>query len=97
MTQKHDEMDERVRLTVEQAMALLDVKDGRVHTFLNPGAGMLVGADWTVEQVRTCFEDNGAELSGEAATNMKHGLASRDQGRWVFFATREGSAAEVAS
>lgn len=97
VTQKVDDMDKRVRLTVEQAMKLLDVKGTRVHTIMNPGVNMIVGADWDVERVRSCFEDNGVELAGHTATSMGHGLASKDQGRWVYFATREGSAAEVAS
>ena len=98
MTQTDAEkMDERVRLTVEQAMRMLDVKGTRVHALVNPAVNMMVGADWDVERVRECFEENGVELSGHTATSMGHGLASRDRGRWVFFATREGSTAEVAS
>lgn len=98
MTQTNtEEMDERVRLTVEQAMGMLDVKGTRVHALVNPAVNMMVGADWDVERVRTCFEENGVELAGHTATSMGHGLASKDGGRWVFFATRDGSAAEVAS
>jgi len=98
MTQTNaGEMDERVHLTVEQAMGMLDVKGTRVHTLVNPAVNMMVGADWDVEQVRACFEENGVELAGHTATSMGHGLASKDRGRWVYFATREGSKAEVAS
>lgn len=92
------ELDERVPLTVEQAMALLDVQEGRVHTFVNPGAGVLVGADWTVEQARQCFEANGVELAGEEATAMRHGVAAFESGRRaVFFATKVDALAQVAS
>jgi hypothetical protein len=91
-----DEMDERVPLTVEQAMALLDVQDGHVHTFL--GGSILIGADWPAEAARQCFEKNGVELAGEQATKMRHGIVSFEGGaRAVFFATKEGAAAQVAS
>lgn len=89
-------MTQRVHLTVEQAMQMLDVKNGRVHTVINPVANMIVGADWTVAQAQSCFEENGAELAGHTATSMGHGVVSQDRGRWVFFATRDVSAAEVA-
>ena len=93
-----DESDERVPLTVEQAMELLDVQHGKVHTFLNPGAGMLVGADWPVKAVRKCFEENGVELAGEQATQMGHGVVSIEAGsRAVFFATKKDAKAAVAS
>jgi hypothetical protein len=89
-------MDKRVRLTVEQAMGMLDVKGDRVHALINPGVGVLVGANWTLDEARKCFEENGVELAGHTATSMGHGLVSKDCGRYVFFATREGSTAEVA-
>jgi hypothetical protein len=92
-----EEVDERVPLTVAQAMAVLDVQDGHVHTFLNPGAGMLVGADWTIEKARRCFEVNGVELAGAGATGMGHGLVAIERGRAVFFATKPDALARVAS
>jgi hypothetical protein len=99
MNQKaeRDETDERVPLTVEQAMGVLDEKDGYVHTFLNPGAGMLVGADWTVEKARKCFEKHGVELAGDGATSMGHGIVAIEHGRAVFFATKSDALAQVAS
>lgn len=92
-----NETDERVFLTVEQAMELLDLTDGYVHTFLNPGPGMLVGCDWSTEQARQCFEKNGVELAGAGATDMGHGLASFEAGRVVFFATKRDALSRVAS
>lgn len=44
-----------------------------IHTFVNP-AGMLVGADWTREQVIEAIQQFGAELSGGMATRMNHGM-----------------------
>ena len=93
-----DEVNERVPLTVEQALSMLNVKDGeRVHTFTNPGVGMLCGADWTLARARKCFEENGVEVAGEQASSMKHGVVSIERGRAVFFETKENALAEVAS
>lgn len=81
------------RLTFEQARDALAVKedgeDRRVHCFLNPGVGVLLGADWDEEQVFDAIREHGAEVAGEAAQRMRHGIAVRaHDGAW-FFATRE--------
>lgn len=86
--------DERVTLTVEQALGVLDLKGGKVHTFTNP-AGMLVGATWTAAETKRCFKQNGAELAGELAVRMGHGVVSFDGGRRVFFATKPEALAQV--
>ena len=83
--------DDVVDLTIEEAEALLDINDGRVHSFAQGGT-MLIGADWDLEDVLTRFRDHGAELSGAIATGMGHGVASRGGGRALFFATKRDSA-----
>ncbi len=86
--------DERVMLTVEQALGALDLKGGNVHTFMNPG-GMLVGTTRTVAEAKRCFEQNGVELAGELAVRMGHGVVSFDGGCRVFFATKPEALVQV--
>ena len=43
-------MEEKVLLSYDQAVAMLEDGDGDVHVFINL-AGMLIGADWRREQV----------------------------------------------
>ena len=65
--------EERVFLTVDQALSLLPEGD-IVHTFRNPG-GMMLGADWGREAIEE--EIRGAEkceLTGGMAKAMGHGL-----------------------
>jgi hypothetical protein len=68
--------DERKRLTLEEAIALLPPKD-RVHTFVQvvtTQGALLVGADWDRTDVIELIQTNGAELAGPAAAKMGHGL-----------------------
>ena len=64
---------EKVFLNEEETLSLLPDGD-YIHTFLNPGFG-LVGADWErnelVEKIRN---SNKLELAGPAARSMGHGL-----------------------
>ncbi|HMJ16597.1 MAG TPA: hypothetical protein VK524_34520 [Polyangiaceae bacterium] len=81
------------KLTFEQAREAIAVKgdgdDRRVHCFLNPGVGVLIGADWDEGQVLDAFREHGAEVAGDAAMKMRHGVAVRARdGAW-FFATRD--------
>ena len=83
-----DEPVEKVPL--ERALEMLDVKDGYVHTFVEPLGGMLVGTDWELEEVKEQITLFGCELSGPAARAMKHGLCCRaSRARIVFFATKQ--------
>jgi len=76
------------KLTFDAAVALLP--DGEyIHTFRNPG-GMLLGADLPRDSILEIIKENGAELSGELATRMGHGLAVYD-GKWLFIATNPPS------
>lgn len=79
--------DDRVRLTYEDAVAMLPDGDD-IHTFVQGGMA-LIGADWRRDQIIGEIRRCGAELSGEQATMMKHGLVITE-GRVspLFIATR---------
>ena len=81
--------DERVELTFAEALPLLEVFQDHVHTFVG-GGGMMIGADWHVEDIRKKVE-NGAtlELTGPFARGMKHGIALMDGKRMIALATDE--------
>ncbi len=69
--------DEKIELTFEQAVALI------------PGVNMLIGADWPRKDILELFKKETPTLAGPEATRMKHGIACKDDGRWVFVQTRE--------
>ncbi len=80
--------DERQTLTPEEAEAMLP--DGAsIHTFRNPGAGMLIGADRARPEILKALRDFTPELSGPAATAMHHGICLRDEVGWLFVETRK--------
>lgn len=88
--------DDREDLALEAALAALDVKDGHVHTFVQAGPQILLGADWKLGSVREAFQAYGAEIAGPGALAMNHGVSVRDVPNkfdpadlmTVFFATR---------
>lgn len=68
--------DENVALNFSEAVAMLPESD-RVHTFR--GGGMiLVGCDWDRDDILELFKKYGAELSGQTATSMGHGIVVMD-------------------
>lgn len=75
----------RTKLELEEAMKMIPNTD-TIHVFRNPN-GMLIGADWSREEVIDLIKQYGAELSGEQATRMGHGLAVND-GAWCFIETK---------
>jgi hypothetical protein len=82
--------DERVYLTVEQALAMLPEGE-RVHTFRGGGA-MMIGCDWDRADIEMAIrETDHRELSGQVATAMKHGLCIKEGGTALFVATKEGA------
>jgi hypothetical protein len=92
------EPDDRENITLEEALAALDIREGdRVHSFIPVGGAALVGADWGLAQVRDAIEQHGAEISGPNALAMRHGVTIRDLPdplpsggvMPIFFATRE--------
>ncbi len=65
----------------EEAISLL--KDGEeIHTFRNPGAGMMVGCDWSREKIIETLEKNPdkIEIGGKVCRAMGHGLIVDDSG-----------------
>lgn len=90
-------VDDRVQLTVEEAMARLavipdyDSGDGsgpHVHCQTNPAPGLFMGAHWSVADVRALFQKHGAEEPGPMATGMGYGVVSLTPRGPRFFATR---------
>jgi hypothetical protein len=82
------ETSERVHL--EPADALAMVKEGEyVHTFRQSAHGMLIGADWPRARIEEVLAVHPAELAGEMATGMGHGLVVHDEHGWLFIATRK--------
>lgn len=77
--------DERVRLTFDEAVAMLPDGDD-IHTFRQAAVGTLIGADWPRADILEHIAKHGAELSGEHATRMKHGICVLEGGRvplWI--------------
>lgn len=96
MSDAHLPDENRVELTPEQAIALLPEGE-TVHTFRNPGVGMMLGADWKRAEVEREIRDaERRELAGEIATSMGHGLVvfpknAQRHGELLFVATRKGA------
>ena len=80
--------DDRIFLTVEEALALLD--DGEeVHSFASPAGGVLIGADWSREDAIKAIENaKTREVAGPAAQGMKHGLAIMTSTGYYFLKTK---------
>lgn len=62
-------------ISPEQAISVLPDGDS-VHTFYNPGFG-LVGADWSKEEIVDKLRNSDRiELTGPMARNMGHGICA---------------------
>jgi hypothetical protein len=86
-----DEQAEQL-LTYDEAVAMLPDGDA-IHTFLNP-AGILIGADWSRNQVLSLLASTDrCEVAGPQAAERGHGLVAWDDDRPVFIATRKAEAA----
>ena len=81
-----DRTDDVVKLTYDEAVAMLP--EGRVHTFVNPPMGILIGADWDREDIYALLRSGRPELSGEQATAMGHGLVAFRETGPVFIETQ---------
>jgi len=66
---------ERVKLSPEELDAMMPPGE-YVHTIMQ-GGPVLIGADWKRSEIIEAAR-RGAELSGEAATAMKHGAVVWD-------------------
>ncbi len=86
--------DERVDLTVDDAIAMLPEGED-VHTFRQGGIGIMLGADWEREHLISAIRTTDRRvLTGEVATGMGHGMAIWSNG-WLFVATRATDQQEV--
>ncbi len=77
--------DERVKLTMEQSLGMLPITVN-VHTF-RQSAIAVIGADWERDEIIKHIEKFGAELAGEIATGMGHGLVVEDERGFLFVET----------
>ena len=78
-------MEDRVKLSREEVDKMLE--DGeRVHTYKQAGPA-LIGCDWERDKILELVEKNGAELAGDVATNMNHGVVVYDGDVPMFCAT----------
>jgi hypothetical protein len=84
-------VEEKILLSYDQAVAMLEDGDGDVHVFMNP-AGMLIGADWRREQVLIMLKAGECELGGEMCMKMGHGLVCTHQGKHHFVQTKKATA-----
>lgn len=83
-------MNNPKKLSYEEAIAMLPKGNKHIHTFTNIGPGFLVGSDWPRGKIKDLIRRNGAELAGEAATRLGHGLAvRRDNDNPLFIETRK--------
>lgn len=79
--------DEKEFITFEEAVKMLPDGD-YVHTFRSSAPGIVIGADWSREDLLEKMKKAGLELSGAAATAMKHGIALIDDQGPLFIATK---------
>ena len=69
-----------VSLTFDEAVKLLPEGDS-IHTFRNPGAGMLIGADWDrAELLDAMRKSSDIQVTGKGAQAMGHGLVINSGG-----------------
>lgn len=80
--------DEREPVNLERALEMIGETE-RVHTIRNSAIGVMLGADWDRADVIAAIEKFGVELSGPAATSMKHGLVLFDETGPLFIETVE--------
>lgn len=76
----------RVHLSTDEAIKMLP-KRKSVHIFRQPG-NMLVGCDVGFIEVVDLIEKHGAELAGEQAAALGHGIAILDDTGWLFVETK---------
>lgn len=67
-------MTDRIILTKDQAINLIGERK-QVHTFANPGVGMMIGADHSRKSIiKTINDAKLIEIGGDMCKNMGHGL-----------------------
>ena len=82
--------DEPVELTADEAIAMLP-EGNTIHTFRNPALDVLIGADWSRNEIIDYIKNHPMQLSGETATSMNHGIvAGNGRGEYLFIETKKG-------
>ena len=80
-------MSKRLYLTKEQALSALP-EGGSIHCFAS--GGILIGADWSREQVEQYIEEaDSVEIGGGMSRGMGHGLAAFGTDGLKFFEAKE--------
>lgn len=82
--------DERVSISVTEAVERLKVIDGFVHTFRS-APGFLIGADWPLDELRKAMEEYGVEEAGDMARAVHHNLVLIDKVGPLFLETKSDS------
>jgi len=86
---ENDPEDYRVAITPAEAISMLPDGDS-IHTFRQAAfGGTLLGADWDRTDILDALRKYSAELTGEIATDMGHGLAFADPTGYVFVQTKQ--------
>ena len=89
----------KIHLTAEQAISILPDSDS-VHTFHNPGFG-LIGADWSKAEITDTLQNSDIiELTGPGARGMGHGIcaynkSAKYQDEILFIETDETKLSEL--
>ena len=89
----------KIYLTAEQAISILPDSDS-VHTFYNPGFG-LIGADWSKAEITDTLQNSDIiELTGPGARGMGHGIcaynkSAKYQDEILFIETDETKLSEL--
>ncbi len=75
--------DKPIALPFDEAVKLL-LDGDTIHTFRNPGAGMMIGADWSRESLLDAMRKaDEIQVTGRHAQAMGHGLVI-DNGGLLF-------------
>lgn len=82
-------MENRIMLLSHEVDAML-VDGDIIHTYRDAG-NMFIGCELERATVLEMARRHGAELSGEMATSMRHGLAVYDGKVPVFCETKQGT------
>ena len=83
-------IERKVILKPDEAIAMLSDAE-YIHTFRQSMDGALIGADWARQDIMDALKKYTAELTGEHAQALKHGIAFCDNHGWVFVETKEAT------
>lgn len=75
---------EREFITKDRALELIGDRE-TVHVFLNPSASMLIGADWSLGDIKNILDKaETIEIGGEQCKAMKHPIVALHGGKYHF-------------